>query len=361
MKLTNFFLLMAWALWWVPFTHAQIAVSSQDILGTLGKTQTFEELTSGTLTIDIGNTGGPQLWNFAGLVFPARQSVEQYLAPQNTPYQSRFPGANFAYKFTSDLTGAGVVYAYLEITNADVKFLGGASVVSGIETFSQVRTYIDSPSLPMTFGRKWKSALVTTVQAFGLTSIDSAVTESTIDAWGTARLTFGDVECLRTFHAQTDYQTTWQNGQLLRRDTTRTTSYSWISKNYLEVADIATVRSQPNSRTVIAGAFSRLISSQTAVREKAVRAPAQFVLAQNFPNPFNPSTKIAFALPTSQKVTLKVFDLAGKEVATLLQNEKKAAGRHEVFFEAKTLPSGVYLYRLQAGDFMEAKRMVLLR
>lgn len=96
MEITKILLIATGVLWQASTAHSQISVSNQDLLGTFGKTQTFEELASGTLTIDIGNPGGPQLWNFADLVFPMRKSVEQYLAPQNTPYWSRFPTANFA-------------------------------------------------------------------------------------------------------------------------------------------------------------------------------------------------------------------------------------------------------------------------
>ena len=91
------------------------------------------------------------------------------------------------------------------------------------------------------------------------------------------------------------------------------------------------------------------------------RLPSAFVLHQNYPNPFNPSTQIAFALPSAQRVTLKVFDLTGKEVATLLHNEPKPAGVHAMTFDAQNLPSGMYLYKVQAGGFVETKRMVLIR
>ncbi|NUM76392.1 T9SS type A sorting domain-containing protein [candidate division KSB1 bacterium] len=91
------------------------------------------------------------------------------------------------------------------------------------------------------------------------------------------------------------------------------------------------------------------------------RAPSAFSLAQNYPNPFNPSTQISFALPSAQKVTLKVFDLAGKEVATLLQNEHRPAGVHQLTFDAAALSSGVYFYQLRAGEFVETKKMLLAR
>ncbi len=97
------------------------------------------------------------------------------------------------------------------------------------------------------------------------------------------------------------------------------------------------------------------------VKEKRQLLVDGYTLDQNYPNPFNPSTHISFALPSTQKVTLKVFDLTGKEVATLLQNDHRAAGVHAITYDAKDLPSGIYLYRLQADEFMETKRMVLIR
>lgn len=92
--------------------------------------------------------------------------------------------------------------------------------------------------------------------------------------------------------------------------------------------------------------------------------PTEFVLYQNYPNPFNPSTSIQYAISSTQFVTLKVYDLLGKEVATLV-NEDQPAGSYEVEFNPaisiKHLASGIYFYRLQAGDFVETKKMILLR
>lgn len=94
--------------------------------------------------------------------------------------------------------------------------------------------------------------------------------------------------------------------------------------------------------------------------EEEPEAPAGFVLAPNYPNPFNPSTTIRFALPTASPVELAVYDALGREVYRLTE-DRLAAGAHEVVFEAKHLPSGVYVYRLTAGTLTETRRMVLLR
>jgi hypothetical protein len=89
-------------------------------------------------------------------------------------------------------------------------------------------------------------------------------------------------------------------------------------------------------------------------------APTEFRLEQNFPNPFNPSTRIAFSVQVSGFTSLKVFDILGREVATLV-NEELSAGKYEILFDAAGLSSGVFFCRLSAGSLSETKQMVLLR
>ncbi len=88
--------------------------------------------------------------------------------------------------------------------------------------------------------------------------------------------------------------------------------------------------------------------------------PAAYSLDQNYPNPYNPSTTIRYGLPERSKVTLTVYGALGQQVA-VLQNGEQEAGYHEVKFDGKNLSSGLYFYRLQAGDFVETKRLLLLR
>jgi subtilisin family serine protease len=94
--------------------------------------------------------------------------------------------------------------------------------------------------------------------------------------------------------------------------------------------------------------------------EAAAQTPVETMLAQNYPNPFNPRTTISFALEEEADVTLEIFDAAGRLVATLLE-ESKGIGRHAVEFDASRLSSGVYFYRLRAGDFVQQRKMVLLK
>jgi hypothetical protein len=88
--------------------------------------------------------------------------------------------------------------------------------------------------------------------------------------------------------------------------------------------------------------------------------PMVYELGQNYPNPFNPSTTIRFSIPEAGLVTLKVYNLLGQEVATLLNNEQ-ASGVYEATFDASKLSSGIYFYTLEAKNFTSTKKMVLLK
>jgi hypothetical protein len=86
----------------------------------------------------------------------------------------------------------------------------------------------------------------------------------------------------------------------------------------------------------------------------------RFVLEQNYPNPFNPSTVVSYQLPVASNVKLAIYDLLGREVAILV-NERKMPGTYEVKFDGSNLASGVYFYRLQTGDFMQTRKLLLIR
>jgi hypothetical protein len=111
-------------------------------------------------------------------------------------------------------------------------------------------------------------------------------------------------------------------------------------------------------------------NTPTGIEEDEITQPTYFSLYQNYPNPFNPSTVISYQLPVIGFVTLKVYDLLGREVATLV-NEEKSAGEYEVEFSAivgsasggnaYNLPSGIYFYQLKAGNYSETRKMILLK
>ncbi|MBI2420209.1 MAG: carboxypeptidase regulatory-like domain-containing protein [Ignavibacteriales bacterium] len=106
--------------------------------------------------------------------------------------------------------------------------------------------------------------------------------------------------------------------------------------------------------------FTITPATTNAVQSSVAGVVADFALSQNYPNPFNPSTTISYQIPVDAKVVLKVYNVLGKEVVTLV-NGTQVAGQHSIKFNASALPSGVYIYKLEAGNFSSAKKLVLMK
>ncbi|OGU76519.1 MAG: hypothetical protein A2V93_02535 [Ignavibacteria bacterium RBG_16_34_14] len=110
----------------------------------------------------------------------------------------------------------------------------------------------------------------------------------------------------------------------------------------------------------IGGGIYRSVEPVTSIKDFGKEIPTRFSLQQNYPNPFNPSTKIDFSLPLSAKVKIKVYDILGNEIETLI-DEYRQSGYYEVEFDGNELPSGIYFYRLISSKYTETKKMILLR
>jgi hypothetical protein len=132
-------------------------------------------------------------------------------------------------------------------------------------------------------------------------------------------------------------------------------SYTWVDGDVTNgtryVYDLYTVN-QLNQRTKIRSTDAMPTFESGAVTE--------FALLQNYPNPFNPTTSIAFDVPSRTLVTIKVFNMIGQEVATVVNGEM-TAGRHIVNFDGSRLPSAIYLYQITAGDFTATRKMLLMK
>jgi hypothetical protein len=106
--------------------------------------------------------------------------------------------------------------------------------------------------------------------------------------------------------------------------------------------------------------FAFTIITITGANENEYRTPAEFILHQNYPNPFNPSTKIKYEIPIEEHISLKIYDLLGKEIITLADGIRKA-GKHEVEWNPGNLSSGIYFYILRAGHYSSTKKLILLK
>jgi hypothetical protein len=139
----------------------------------------------------------------------------------------------------------------------------------------------------------------------------------------------------------------------------------WLSQNSGVRSSLTSVDFADRLHGVVVGDGGVVLVTRSggvdAVIERTIASvPADPKLQQNYPNPFNPSTMINYSLPGSSRVILRIYDVLGREVRTLV-DEKQNAGNHSITFQAANLPSGVYFYRLQAGAYSETKKLLLLR
>jgi hypothetical protein len=161
--------------------------------------------------------------------------------------------------------------------------------------------------------------------------------------------------------------------------TAKTTNYgtNWVLKDINQISLVTGLSLIDQNNFMMSGgdlssspSFARIFKSTNGgnvfVNQVGSELPSSYSLYQNYPNPFNPSTKIRFEIPLSKGgqrglySMLKVFDILGKEVATLV-NEKLQPGTYEVTFDGSNLTSGIYFYKLTSGDFMSIKKLVLLK
>jgi hypothetical protein len=171
----------------------------------------------------------------------------------------------------------------------------------------------------------------------------------------------------------TNESETWENGQLTN-DVLLNCSYDvnghmisfssmewqnsvWVPENYsISVSDDKNFEYFRGYYGIIKYSLKDL----TAVAPVKLGIPANFSLAQNYPNPFNPSTIINYSIPKAVLVTIKVYDILGREVEVLVY-EVKPAGNYSVQFSGNNLASGIYFYRMQAGSFAQTKKLLLLK
>ena len=144
----------------------------------------------------------------------------------------------------------------------------------------------------------------------------------------------------------------------------RNNGMSWINKNQgfdgpTSVENLLIVNDYIYSSTEHS-TYRRLLSESTGINFISSEIPSNYSLFQNYPNPFNPSTNIKYQISKNSFVILKVYDLLGREISTLV-NELQKAGVYEVQFSNSELTSGIYFYRMQAGNYSETKKMVYIK
>jgi len=330
---------------------AQINITGSDVLNifAVGNSITIHQDTL-LSTVDIGSTGGGNNWDFSGLQSNLTVDIMS-VDPITTPYASYFTGADFCIYSQGFSQGFQAdIWTYSSV-NGFVDNMGSATTISAIPGF--VTTIQNDPDRhtfqnPTTYNSQWMQTYTQSIFLNGTLFSSSAVTlNAVVDAYGTMTLPGGaSYDALR-----------------IREETTvsgiSNVGYTFVSLSGAQVNVEATDPNPPTSGTITANSTSYNSALVTSV-EQISGLPENFNLSQNYPNPFNPSTKFEYNIPEASFVQLKVYDILGNEVATLV-NEEQSAGTYRADFIADNFASGLYVAQLRVGNFSKTIKMSLLR
>ena len=346
---------------------SQISLTMTDYATSLAPGKTWRTLApdgSATVSMNVGtaSTTQPQTWIVPTIAFVDTFRYENLL-PSGTPYFSYFPRATHSQRIVVKTPASQLTsYGYYRLASDSLIHLGGAGriIAPGYDTTSiSVKSSLNA-LFPVRIGStlSWRDST-----ELGSGYLITRGTE-TVDAFGTLVTSFGTFQCLRMREiAIGDARIP---GFPIPPDTT--ISYTWITREGVVLnASLADGAPTSGMTTLEFPTLQTVITTPVNVSDVA-QPPTAFQLFQNYPNPFNPTTSICFQLSTASFATLKVFDVLGREVATLV-NDVRPAGAHVVRWDGSSSPSGVYVYRLSAGEVatqsrahsVETRTMILLR
>ncbi|MDQ3021859.1 MAG: T9SS type A sorting domain-containing protein [Bacteroidota bacterium] len=301
-----------------------------------------------TTNITQGNAGANQTWSFLSLTGIDSNTL-YFVAASTTPYAAQFPTSNIA------ATNDNSEYSYISASSANL-LLNGSGGQSLIVQYNNPQMYAQ---YPFTYNTNFTDNFSANYTSGGLETFRTGTTTVTGDAFGTINLSIGSfanalrVKNVTITNDSTNFGTTLSSTSI---------SYSWfVTGRKLPVFEITyisfTVNGFPLGNEKIVNYNTNATIGITNISSEI---PDNYLLSQNYPNPFNPVTNLEFGISKLGFVTLKIYDMLGKEVATLV-NSTLNPGTYKYNFDASGLTSGVYFYKITAGDFVETKRMNLVK
>jgi hypothetical protein len=347
----------------IASAFAQITITATDFTTQLMVgNRLINRLDTLTTTANIGTPGTmANTWNFSALN-THRLDTLRSVNPATTPYISQFPTSTHSFQASLVVQGvSAVVFQYLRLqTNLFSRgAMGSGEPLPGITAFLRLRPVPDEMlfQFPMTLGTTWtsthaESTIITLPPPFPpQISIANHTITHTVDAHGSIVLP-GGVGTHQALRIRNDRRTA---------PSTRVVSYNFLARNGASVQVTAADTLQPSSGTISISAASTAWSPPiiTDVRISD-EIPSGFALLQNYPNPFNPSTRITYQVAREGFVSIKVFNLVGQEVATLV-SESKSPGTYALDWSADGIPSGAYFYKMESAGFASTRRMLVLK
>lgn len=345
----------------------QTTINQSDFILTPGTVYTASinsDIDTNLWAVYTSGSGGGHLWDFSSIPFTA--SAQTTVVNANTvPNYSMFPGATGAWAVAGLTSWSLFKSVPNQLYTLGTVSIGPYDPDPGIDTLVIV---YDMPSLqvqfPVTSSSTWNSVWqwTTVYPAFSVVTRDSV--KYIVDAWGTIKYGNKQASALRVRAEWTITQTTVFPGVPDQTNSFQLVMYQFMSKEY---GSLSLNRTTSAQRTYVSAAADfRFTGAATPVYEvESPILPESFTLEQNYPNPFNPETSIPYSLPKAADVSFSVVNVLGQEV----WNESfgtQSAGNYVIRWQGKdsnnqSLPSGVYFYRVSAGETTLSRKMLLLK
>ena len=335
---------------------AQITITSSSLarIGTVVHKRSSTE----RLTVDPDLPGENQLWDLRGYECPS-MTTEEYVDPATTEYSSTFPTSTICVRYTS--SDGTVTELYRRLQGDHYESLGGVLFQEGFDP--SILIY-EPPLLLMTLPFVYGSPAtinVTHSSAEILPGVTLFLWDSTVtvvDGWGTVLTDSGSYEVLRTY--EESWGASWFAGET--PDTTVYSYFRWKEEHGIQIGSFGY---QGLDTAGIAGVNVTDFIQYVDVPSQP-NIITNFSLLQNYPNPFNSTTQIRFDLPATSQVQLRVYDIMGREVNTLIGNEQMSVGSHVVSWNGTSnsganVASGTYICRIEAGSYQNDMKMILLK
>ncbi len=333
-------------------SFAQINFTANDINDMYKVGSTTMNISTGAIfntTMDIGTaSNSAQTWTLPSSLVYTDTMQMLHVPVAGSPFESNFPNATNCMRI--DFPDENfTMYNYVKISNDYMVNVGRGIVAGG--TPSEFDILNDTMSiLPIALGSSFQSKYTMDLG----TGFVNIMTRTTVyNGHGTINSPLGNFQCLRAVEeTKSEF---YFNGQLQNTETEKQVVF--MSKQARIAMDL---ESESTSGVVNINNVEIELFNVTTDVEKENSVIKDFAINQNYPNPFNPSTTINYQIPVSGNVELKVFDILGNKVATLV-NQNQNAGTYSINFDASNLSSGTYIYTIKSGSFFKSNKMMLVK
>ena len=328
-------------------TYSQVTITLNDFqkIFTPGGTHYYIN-SSGQTNINIGKTGGPNIYDFSFITFQSASISNNYYVKDIPELASRYDGDGVAIGETPSTIENNPIFLFRN----DTAYVIGQATVTTPKEYIHYIPYEIAGVFPTVY--QW--TVSQPVQRFDTTydsnnqvasaNLSSSTEITTIDGYGTLKINGGEYQCIRVKKDHSGYGDK---------------EFIYMTKEGIFL-NVGLMPESEADTGVVSSNYMVLIASALVGIESEKTIPIQYRLSQNFPNPFNPTTQIQYDIPKATFVRLSVYNVLGQEVAELV-NGQQTAGKYVTTFNGSKLTSGIYFYRLQAGNFVQTKKLVLMK